>query len=377
MKKILFPFSLIFAALSFIACGNDENSSVDPEPTTDPTPSTTEKEATTAFLRGADISWYSEMRDTGKKFYNTKGEERTCPALMKEIGMNMVRLRVWVNPTNRGCNYCDVEDVTQKAVESYNAGLNIMIDFHLSDWWADPSRQDMPNDWTNLSHEELKEKVTAHVKEVLQAIKAKNVTVSWVQIGNETRNGMMHSDGQWWNDEGDLDGGRQRFAELYNAGYNAVKEVYSDAKVMPHLNHAFEDNAWWFQQFKAAGGKMDMIALSHYPQVDASNQSWETLNNLAITRIQSLAQTFGVPILVAEFGVKQNDVTLGTQVATDFMTKAKALGTSVCAGVIYWEPEVDGVWKPTSYTSYGWEAYTMGAFTTAGKPTSILQSWEE
>lgn len=334
-------------------------------------------EATTAFLRGADISWYTEMADDSQKFYNTDGEERTCPVLMKGIGMNMVRLRVWVKPTAKGCAYNDITDVTRKAAEAYYAGLNVMIDFHLSDWWADPSRQDMPSEWTTLSHDELVAAVSSHVTAVLTAIKATGTDVAWVQIGNETRNGMMHPDGQWWDDNGDTDNGRQNFAELYNAGYNATKAVYANAKVMPHLNHAYEDNNWWFQQFQSAGGKMDMIALSHYPQSDDSSYSWSSLNSTAISRIQTLASTYGVPVLVAEFGVKQSDITTGAKVAADFMSKAKALGTSVCAGVIYWEPEVYNYWKPSSYTSYGWGAYDMGAFTTDGQPSAILDSWKE
>lgn len=334
-------------------------------------------EATTAFVRGADISWYSEMAADGMKFYNSSAEERTCPALMKEIGMNAVRLRVWVKPSAKGCNYSDQADVVKKAAEAYAAGLNVMIDFHLSDWWADPSRQDMPSEWSTLTHDELVSAVSSHVSSVLSAIKHQGVSVAWVQIGNETRNGMMHPDGQWWDSNGDTSDGRTNFAELYNAGYDATKAIYPDALVMPHLNHAYEDNAWWFNQFKAAGGKMDMIALSHYPQSDDSSYSWSSLNSTAISRITSLASTFGVPVLVAEFGVKQSDITTGAKVAADFMSKAKALGTSVCAGVFYWEPEVYNYWKPASYTTYGWGAYDMGAFTTDGQPSAILDSWSE
>lgn len=378
MKKFFFSIFLFSTAFGFAACGgsDDTNSTPDPDPT--PTPDTTistELEPSTDFIRGADISWYSEMADGGKKFYNTDNKERTCPVLMKEIGMNMVRLRVWVKPSNRGCAYSGVDDVTQKAVDAYSAGLNVMIDFHLSDWWADPSRQDMPGEWAGLSHEELKAAVAKHVSNVLECIKHVGAEVAWVQIGNETRNGMMHPDGQWWDSDGDLDGGRARFAGLYNAGYEAAKAIFPNAKVMPHLNHAYEDNDWWFKQFKAAGGKMDMIALSHYPQSDNDNMTWSQLNSTAISRIKSLAQTYGVPVLVAEFGVRQSDVTTGAQIAADFMAKAKALGTSVCAGVVYWEPEVYGSWKPESYTSYGWNAYDMGAFTSSGHPSAILDAW--
>lgn len=380
MNKFFFSIFLFTATLGFAACGGSDDPeptpAPEPTPTPDPTPST-ELEPATDFIRGADISWYSEMADNGKKFYNTDGKERACPVLMKEIGMNMARLRVWVKPSNRGCAYCNGEEVCQKAVNAYKAGLNVMIDFHLSDWWADPSRQDMPGEWASLSHEELKAAVANHVTNVLDGIKQQGASVAWVQIGNETRNGMMHPDGQWWDDNGDLEGGRTRFAELYNAGYEAAKSVFPNAKVMPHLNHAYEDNEWWFKQFKAAGGKMDMIALSHYPQSDNSGMTWSQLNNTAITRIKSLSQTFGVPVLVAEFGVKQNDIATGAAIASDFMAKAKALGTSTCAGVIYWEPETYGSWKPESYTSYGWNAYDMGAFTSSGQPSAILDAWSK
>lgn len=380
MNKLFFSLFLLAAAFGLAACGGSDDPEPTPAPEPTPTPDTTqstEHEATTGFIRGADISWYSEMADGGKKFYNADGKERTCPVLMKEIGMNMVRLRVWVKPSNRGCSYSDMTDVTKKARDAYSSGLNIMIDFHLSDWWADPSRQDMPGEWADLSHEELKAAVATHVSNVLESIRQQSVDVAWVQIGNETRNGMMHPDGQWWDDNGDLDGGRTRFAELYNAGYDAAKAIFPNAKVMPHLNHAYEDNDWWFKQFKAAGGKMDMIALSHYPQSDNDNMTWAALNSAAITRIKSLAQTYGVPVLVAEFGVRQSNVTTGAQIASDFMSKAKALGTSACAGVIYWEPEVYGAWKPVSYTDYGWNAYDMGAFTSSGQPSAILDAWSK
>lgn len=365
--------SILFATLALTACGSSDS------PATEPTPdpgTTTGREPVTDFVRGADISWYTEMHDTGKKFYNAKGEERSCPQLMKEIGMNAVRLRVWVNPRNRDCNYCDQQDVVNKAAAAWQSGLNVMIDFHLSDWWADPGRQDMPAAWASMSHEQLKAAVAQHVGEVLRAIKQQGVEVAWVQIGNETRNGMMHPDGQLWNDQGRLDGGFKRFAELYMAGYDAAKAVYPEAKVMPHLNHAYEDNAWWVKELKENGGKLDMIALSHYPQADDATKSWSTMNQLAEANIRSLAKTFGVPVVVAEFGVSQTVIAQSAPIAADFMKRMRQLGTSVCAGVYYWEPEVYGGWKPASYTGYGWGAYTSGAFTAAGQPSGILDSWQ-
>ncbi len=331
---------------------------------------------TTNFVRGADISWYTEMAADGKAFYDAGGAPRTCPALMKALGVNAVRLRVWVHPQNKGCNFSDQADVVTKAAEAKAQGLPLMIDFHLSDWWADPGRQDIPADWANLTHDQLVARVSAHVTTVLSAVKATGAEVSWVQIGNETRNGMMYPDGQLWNDQGDLAGGWQRFAQLYNAGYEAAHAVYAEAIVMPHLNHAYEDNAWWFDRFKAAGGKMDMIALSHYPQSDDASRDALAMNRLAEARVKALAAAYGVPVMVAEFGVRPANAQSPT-VSKDFVDRMKALGTDVCAGVIYWEPEVYGSWRPASYSSYGWGAYDMGAFDASGRPTSILDPWRE
>lgn len=371
MKK-LFLLIAGFVPFGLAACGNENNGFAPDTPAEPAVPEPIEH-----FVRGADISWYTEMEADGKRFYNAQGQERTCPALMKEIGMNAVRLRVWVNPRNKGCLYSDAADVAAKAKASWQAGLNVMVDFHFSDWWADPSRQELPADWAGRSLDELKQRVAEHVGQTLRAVTGAGATVAWIQIGNETRNGMMHPYGQLWNNEGNLPDGWKNFAALYMAGYKAAKAVCPQALVMPHLNHAYEDNGWWFKELKAAGGTFDMIALSHYPQADNDSQSWQELNRAATTQIRQLAKDFGVPVIVSEFGVRQSNPALGAEVAADFMQRVRPLGPSICAGVFYWEPEVYGNWKPSSYDSYGWGAYDQGAFTADGKPSSILQSWSK
>ena len=205
MKRFLL-FCSFFVALGMTACGGDDELPMPPKPETPETPQepqepqqpgNQEPEATTDFVRGADISWYTEMKADGKKFYSAEGTAMECPELMRSIGMNAIRLRVWVNPERKGVGaYSNAEDVLAKAKACHAAGLNLMIDFHFSDWWADPSRQDMPLDWQGLTQEELRTKVADHVRSVLSAIKQAGVPVAWVQVGNETRNGMMHPAGQ-------------------------------------------------------------------------------------------------------------------------------------------------------------------------------------
>lgn len=230
MKKYFFLLSL-FAVCSLTACGGDEapvpppvTPPENPNPPSEPGGSSTPDDVT-AFVRGADISWYTEMAADGRRFFNSAGQERECPVLMREIGMNAVRLRVWVNPEKKFCQFSDIADVTAKALAAKQAGLNVMIDFHFSDWWADPSRQETPAEWEGLSLEELKVKVAEHVRATLSSVTAQGVSVAWIQIGNETRNGMMHPTGQLWNNQGDLPNGWNNFVGLYMAGYNAAKAV--------------------------------------------------------------------------------------------------------------------------------------------------------
>lgn len=331
-------------------------------------------EQTGSFVKGADISWVTEMEDDGVKFRNSKGEETDCFVLMKELGMTAIRLRVWVNPENEYGAYCNQEDVVAKAVRAKNAGMDVMIDFHYSDFFADPGRQTLPAAWAGKSMAELKSAVADHTKSVLTALKTAGVTPKWVQVGNETRNGMMWSSGQLWTNSGDIANGWSNYAGLSNAGYDAVKGVFADAIVIVHQNNAWEDLDWWFSKFKTAGGKFDMIGLSHYPQSE-TDKTWKTVNQLALSHIKSLADTYKCKVMICETGVKtyMNEGTAASVLA-DFMTEARQL--EQCAGVFYWEPQADGSWKPSRYETLGWNAYDMGAFSKDGRPTSVLDCFK-
>lgn len=380
MKKTFLTIcSLILLALT--ACGGGDDPVTPPSPNPEPTPTPTPSQ--TAFVKGADISWYTEMAADGKQFYDLDATEMTCPQLMHTLGMDAVRLRVWVNPENADCQYCNTADVVAKAKAAAEAGMDVMIDFHYSDLWADPGRQQKPKAWENLPFDQLLQKVAEHTRTVLEAVKLAGVTPRWVQIGNETRNGMIYPDGALydadWKAKAD---GWTKLVQLYTAGYDAAKSVLPEAKVMPHLNTAskLSDNLWWLQQFKAHGAKFDMVGFSHYPQTDDTSANPVTLNAQAIQCMKQVNLTYGVPVMVVEFGVRTAaNESLAASIAKDFMTRAEAAGLDVCAGVFYWEPEVYGNWRPKSYTSYfdNWNAYDMGAFTSTGRPSSVLDSWKK
>lgn len=340
---------------------------------------TTAEAQTTTFARGADISWCTEMEADGRKFYNADGVETDIFALMKEIGMNAVRLRVWVNPTLYGYGaWCDKADVVAKAKRAHEQGLDVMIDFHYSDFFADPSNQAIPQEWKDYDLEQAKTAVADHTKEVLQALKDEGIEPKWVQVGNETNNGMMWEIGKIdWDKSGKAR--YANYAALTNAGYDAVKEIVPDAFVIVHIadaHKAAEYDGWFYKEFKEAGGKFDMIGLSHYPDWDNwnSDKSGVASNKNAAKSVKTLGDLFKVPVMIVETGFSDYDREKAYNVMADLFSQTKDLPQ--CAGIFYWEPEVDGKWKPAYYDIMKWGAYNMGAFDSVGKPTIVLDAFK-
>lgn len=333
---------------------------------------------TSAFARGADVSWCTEMEADGRRFYNADGVETDIFALMKDIGMNAIHLRVWVNPQGFGYGaWCDKADVLTKARRAKAQGLDLLIDFHYSDFFADPGTQTLPLDWNGFTREQVNVAMATHTKDVLQALKAEGIEPKWVQVGNETNSGMVWDYGRIdWNSFGS-----DRFtdyAEMSNVGYDAVKEVLPNALVIVHLANAHnvaDYDCWFFKDFKEAGGKFDMIGLSHYPDYNNWNSDADgAVSNINAARnIKAVGEKFNVPVMIVETGFSQFDENKAKQVMQDLFDKVENLPQ--CVGIFYWEPEVDGQWKPAYYNTVGWGAYGMGAFTTDGRPTAALDAF--
>ena len=206
-----------------------------------------------SFARGADVSWCTEMEADGRVYRNAEGTETELFALMKQIGMTAIRLRVWVNPTKFGYGaWCDKADVLAKAKRAHAANLDLMIDFHYSDFFADPGTQNTPLDWADYLMDWLKTAMAEHTKDVLETLKAEGIEPRWVQVGNETNSGMLNPMGKIdWNKSGTVR--YTNYVVLSNAGYDAVKEVLPDAQVIIHLGGT-ENAKWFVTDFKAAGG---------------------------------------------------------------------------------------------------------------------------
>ena len=353
MKKCLFLFSLL---LVFFSC----NQPIDDYP--DP--------VVGSYAYGADCSWITEQENDGVLFYDSLGQAADGMRVMRDAGMNSVRLRVWVNHST---GWCNKEDVISKAKRAAALKLRVMIDFHYSDFFADPSRQNIPVDWADYDLAQMKQAVADHTTDVLSALKAEGVTPEWIQVGNETRNGMLWPMGQLWDTNGDLPNGWKNYAALTTAGYDACKAIFPDALVIVHIDNAYENNNWFFRKLKQNGGKFDMIGLSHYPMMKQwSGKDWDEMNKLAANNIRLLHSEFNCPIMVVEIGTMATSVTIATKVMTDFRQRMDTL--DYMKGIFYWEPQVYNSWRPKEYIELGWGAYNMGAFTSAGQPNEALNT---
>ena len=342
------------------------------------------------FFKGADISWLTEMESKGHKFYNVNGQERECTALMKEYDMNAVRLRVWVDPSKHN-NWCNKEDLLVKAKRAKDLDMDIMVNFHYSDWWADPAKQNIPASWRGHSFEEMKKDLAAHTREVLQLLKDNDITPKWVQVGNETTNGMLWSvktNEQGWEikDEngntiitesmGHATRNPEQYAGFFAVGYDAVKEVFPQSIVIVHLDNGFDEDLynWNLDILKNNGAKFDMIGMSLYPYWAElyHNKTAEQTISGCMANIQKVKAKYGCDVMIVETGMlcadeqgKLANATVleeGYQHLARIIKESKAVG---CKGVFYWEPEC----KPGQYK--------LGAFTEDGRPTKIMDAFKE
>ncbi len=307
-----------------------------------------------AFAKGADISWITEMESSGKKFYDSTNAQKEILSVLKGVGMNVVRLRVWVNPSGGWNNKADV---LAKAIRAKNLGLLIMIDFHYSDTWADPGNQTKPAAWMGKNISELKLALAAHTTDVLTALKSAGISPEWVQVGNETNDGML------W-PEGKASTNMNVFTQFVNAGYDAVKSVFPSSKVIVHISNGWDNGLfrWIFDGIKNNGGKWDVIGMSLYP----TPSNWTVINAQALANMNDLVARYGKEVMVVEVGMSWDSPNECHSFLTDIISKTKSISGNKGLGVLYWEPE--------AYNN--WNGYTLGAFDNTGKPTKALNAFK-
>lgn len=347
--KNLIKTLCVLAVMALSSCGQNESGS-DGGQTTKP-----------AFAKGADIGWYTEMEKKGYKFYTASGTEMDCPALMKSLGFNSLRFRVWVNPEDV---WNGKEDVLKKCLRAKELGMKIMIDFHYSDTWADPGKQYAPKAWESYDLDAMAKAVAEHTSDVLNILKDNGVDVTWVQVGNEVTNGMLWEKGRV---EGNSASG---FAKLFKAGADKVRSIYPKASVILHIDNAWDmDTLKWFYSLMAdTGVKYDMIGLSLYPSYwnDETNafEPWEGKVNQAIANIPQLIKTYNRDVMLVEFGMPAAEPQKGKEALETLWNGLKDVKRF--KGIFYWEPESEPARN----------GYALGAFND-GKPTIALSPFSK
>lgn len=371
------------------------------------------------FALGVDASWTSRIEDGNLfTYYRTStvadGEITTIPAMISDYGMDAVRLRVWVDPTNSVAKdgfafkvgtakyesigtqgYCGKDDVVSLARRFACQGQRIMVAFQMSDTWADPARQFIPQSWASCTtFDELKAKAVEHVSDVLQALHDANVNVAWVQIGNETNTGMLKyqlPSGQTSSTQavtsvaygceiGKNTTTTKNFVDIFEAASQAAKAIYPDAKTVLHLARTaqWSNITWTMNYLKNAGFSTemcDLIGLSLYPGIDDSRDGytaeWQTYADLGLETIEKLYTTYGYPSILCEIGMNNEysysadiDNTAAADLQqvcieqcnkdvkafTQYLIDNLATADSHCEGLFYWEPEGDYI-----------DSYTKGA----------------
>lgn len=218
----------------------------------------------TAFIKGMDLSTLAEVEHCGGRFYD-HGQQGDAVAILKRYGMNLVRLRLWNDPYSAdgepyGAGTNDLPRTVEMARRARSANLDWLLDFHYSDFWADPGKQILPKAWQGLHPDKLVQAVYEYTRQVMGVLASEDLLPHIVSVGNEITNGLLWPYGKAPNFENAV--------AFLNAGIRAVRETASEAKVMLHLDNGGNNALYrhWFDNYFAAGGRdFDIIGLSYYP----------------------------------------------------------------------------------------------------------------
>lgn len=316
-----------------------------------------ENELREDFALGVDASMTYVVEQNEGVYYNQDGKEQDIFQILRRSGVNFVRFRLWNNPESKlhkayGGGNNDLSTDLELARRAKAANLNVMIDFHYSDFWADPDHQQAPRAWAALATDKIPAQIETFTKETLQAFKDANITVDAVQIGNEINNGMSGFSINWNNVESSFD----TMANMLKAGIKGAKEVFPIVKSVLHLANGgnIAEFETFFMGMNNRNVAYDIIGASYYPHLSGSLEDLQSnLNNVT--------QKTGKPAMVVEtswgFSDDWNEYCQNTYSSADeevgrYLTSEQAQATCVRditnvlskvpnqmgLGIFYWEP---------------------------------------
>lgn len=327
------------------------------------------------FIKGVDVSSVISLENSGVTFYNEKGKEQDIFKTLKKAGVNYIRIRIWNNPYNKNLNGYgggnnDLETAIKIGKRATKNKMKVLIDFHYSDFWADPAKQQAPKAWEVLNIDEKGNALYQYTKESLETLINEGVNVGMVQIGNETT-GSFCGENNWKN-----------IALLFNQGSKAVREISADKKqdiqiaihfTNPEKSENYDKYAMILKNFDV---DYDIFASSYYSYWHGDLKNLQTvLTNIAnnynkkvMVAETSYAYTFedgdGHGNTISEEAVFTKNYPISIQgqanAIHDVMKTVSDIGEAGI-GVFYWEP----AWIPVPGESYEekqilWEQFGSG-----------------
>ncbi len=323
------------------------------------------------FIFGMDASIVLAEEASGVKYYDFDGNEADVFQVMADAGINTIRIRVWNDPFDaQGRGYgggnCDIRTAVEIGRRATAAGMGVLIDFHYSDFWADPGKQMVPKAWKGMNIEQKTQAVYEFTRDCLIQLRDAGVNVVMVQVGNET-NGSLCGERTWFN-----------ITYLMDAGIRATREIFPDALTAVHFANPEKVGSYatYASKLDYYDVDYDVFATSYYPYWHGS------LENLA-TELDGVAVTYGKKVMVmetsyaytgADMDFSGNTIGDGGAVVKDYpfsvqgqanhlraVTDTVVNRTSAGIGVVYWE----GCWIPVGTSSWEenhvlWETYGSG-----------------
>ena len=243
------------------------------------------------FVKGMDLSTLLELERCGAKYYDN-GEERDLLAIMKSYDVDTIRIRLWNDPRSEtgesyGAGENDLKTSLEIAKRVTAAGFGVLLNFHYSDFWADPGKQIKPKAWADYGVKELEQAVYDYTLESMQTFLDAGVNITMVQVGNELSNGLLWPEGKVPNYD--------NIATFVNAGIRAVRKADATIPVMIHLDNGGNNALYreWFDNFTKRGEDFEIIGLSYYP-------FWHGSLQMLNDNMNDIAERYGKDLVIAE-----------------------------------------------------------------------------
>lgn len=243
------------------------------------------------FVKGMDLSTLLELERCGAKYYDN-GEERDLLAIMKSYDVDTIRIRLWNDPWSEtgesyGAGENDLKTSLEIAKRVTAAGFGVLLNFHYSDFWADPGKQIKPKAWADYGVKELEQAVYDYTLESMQTFLDAGVNITMVQVGNELSNGLLWPEGKVPNYD--------NIATFVNAGIRAVRKADATIPVMIHLDNGGNNALYreWFDNFTKRGEDFEIIGLSYYP-------FWHGSLQMLNDNMNDIAERYGKDLVIAE-----------------------------------------------------------------------------